>query len=260
MIGVFDSGLGGMSVVTALRRLLPQADILYFADSGRAPYGPRPLEEVRGFSEQITNHLREAGADMVVVACNSASAAALHQLRARHPDLPFVGMEPAVKPAVAATSTGIIGVLTTAATFQGELFASVVDRFAIDVRVRTAICHGWVELVEAGNLEGHDVERLVRTHVQPLIDDGADTLVLGCTHYPFLADVISKVAGGDVTLIDPAPAVARQASRIATDIGADVGSGNLRVETSGDPVKVAAGIRHLTGLAPPTIAVTLPPA
>lgn len=260
MIGVFDSGLGGMSVVVELRRLLPRADILYYADSGRAPYGPRPLEQVRTFSEQITSHLLEAGADMVIVACNAASAASLHELRRRHAAVPFVGMEPAVKPAAATTRSGVVGVLTTAATFQGALFSSVIDRFATDVTVEAAICDGWVELVEAGDTEGPAVEEAVRRHVQPLLAAGADTLVLGCTHYPFLAAAIGRVAGPAVTLVDPAPAVARQAQRIAMEIDASEGTGSLAVETSGDHVRVAAGIERLTGLAPPTITVTLGPA
>lgn len=260
MIGVFDSGVGGMSVLRSLRALLPSADFVYYADSGRAPYGPRPLEQVRAFAEEITDHLIDSGAGLVVVACNSASAAALHHLRRTHPSVPFVGMEPALKPAAATTGTGVVGVLTTAATFQGELFASVLDRFALGVRVETAICDGWVELVEAGRFDGPEVEATVRTHVEPLLTSGADTLVLGCTHYPFLADVISRVAGPRVRLVDPAPAVARQAARLAAEAGLDTGSGTLRVETSGDPVSVAAAIAALTGLAPPTITVGLPPA
>lgn len=260
MIGVFDSGVGGMSVLRSLRTLLPLADFVYFADSGRAPYGPRPLAQVRQFAGQITDHLIASGAGLVVVACNSASAAALHHLRRTHTAVLFVGMEPAVKPAAATTGTGVVGVLTTAATFQGELFASVLDRFALGVRVETAICDGWVELVEAGRFDGPEVEATVRTHVEPLLTAGADTLVLGCTHYPFLADVISRVAGPRVRLVDPAPAVARQAARLAAEAGLDTGSGTLRVETSGDPVSVAATIAALTGLAPPTIAVGLPPA
>lgn len=258
MIGVFDSGVGGMSVLVAMRRMMPEADIVYYADSGRAPYGRRPLEEVRQFSEQITSHLLGQGARMIVVACNSASAAALQRLRSRHPNVSFVGMEPAVKPAAATTGTGVVGVLMTAATFQGELFASVVDRYANGVRVVTEICDGWVELVESGRFEGRQVEEAVRAHVEPLVAAGADTLVLGCTHYPFLGGVIAAVAGPGITLIDPAPAVARQAARIAAELGADSGSGTLRVETSGDRVAVSDAIRLLTGLAPPTSTVTFP--
>jgi glutamate racemase len=256
MIGVFDSGVGGMSVVSELRTQLPSADMLYIADSGRAPYGRRPLEEVRTFSEQISSHLLAAGARLIIVACNAASAAALHHLRQLHPDVPFVGMEPAVKPAAAITTSGVVGVLTTAATFQGELFASVISRYGTGVDVITAVCDGWVELVERG-LIGYDVaEAQVRRHVEPLLDAGADTLVLGCTHYPFLVPVISRISGPDVVVVDPSPAVARQAATVAGPILADIGSGRLEIETSGDPELVYEVVRSLTGLAPPVRAVT----
>ena len=254
MIGVFDSGVGGMSVVSDIKTLVPQTDILYFADSGRAPYGPRPLLEVRRYAEQITDRLLDEGVELIVVACNAASAAALHHLRAIHPTVSFVGMEPAVKPAASRTRSNVVGVLTTSATFQGELFASVVDRFASNVAVRTRICDGWVELVEAGVVDGDEATRAVAEHVEPLLAVGADTLVLGCTHYPFLADVIRRVAGPDVELVDPAPAVARQVQRLLAS--AKPGSSSLRVETTGDPECVAQTIERLTGLAPPVSAVT----
>jgi glutamate racemase len=163
-------------------------------------------------------------------------------------------MEPAVKPAASQTRSRVVGVLTTAATFQGALFSSVVDRFAADVRVETAICDGWVELVESGRISGADAEALVATHVSPLLAAGADTLVLGCTHYPFLADRIRAVAGDGIRLIDPAPAVARQVDRLLPHPRS--GSGALRVETTGDPDRVGSTIRELTGLAPPVSAVT----
>ncbi len=256
---MFDSGLGGMSIVMAIRDELPDADVVYFADSGRAPYGRRPLQLVRSFSEEITNRLLDQGARMIVVACNAASAAALHHLRSVHPDVPFVGMEPAVKPAAATTASGVVGVLTTAATFQGELFASVIDRFAVGVEVVSSICDGWVELVESGMIDGPAAEAIVRLHVEPLIETGADTLVLGCTHYPFLGPLIRRVAGPGVRLIDPAPAVGRQARRVASHLDGQLGhSGSLRVETSGDPERVSDVIAMLTGLAPATSAVTFP--
>lgn len=259
MIGVFDSGLGGMSIVMAIREELPDADIVYFADSGRAPYGRRPLELVRSFSEEITLRLLDQGARMIVVACNAASAAALHHLRSVHPTIPFVGMEPAVKPAAAMTASGVVGVLTTAATFQGELFASVIDRFAVGVEVVSSICDGWVELVESGVVDGPNAESTVRRHVAPLLEAGADTLVLGCTHYPFLGPLIRHVAGPGITLIDPAPAVGRQARRVASALGEELGhSGSLRIETSGDPERVSRVVAMLTGLAPATSAVTFP--
>ncbi len=256
---MFDSGLGGMSIVMAIRDELPDAEIVYFADSGRAPYGRRPLQVVRSFSEEITIRLLEQGARMIVVACNAASAAALHHLRSVHPGIPFVGMEPAVKPAAATTASGVVGVLTTAATFQGEMFASVIDRFAAGVEVVSSICDGWVELVESGVIDGPSAESVVRRHVEPLVSAGADTLVLGCTHYPFLGPVIRRVAGPSVTLIDPAPAVGRQARRVASDLNGQLGhSGSLRIETSGDPERVSRVVAMLTGLAPATSTVTFP--
>jgi glutamate racemase len=254
LIGVFDSGVGGMSVVQSIQEILPTLDLLYFADSGRAPYGRRPLLEVRGFAEEITGHLLASGAELIVVACNAASAAALHHLRGLHPEVSFVGMEPAVKPAASQTRSKVVGVLTTAATFQGELFASVVDRFASNVRIETQICDGWVELVEAGLADGVEADRLVATHVAPLLDAGADTLVLGCTHYPFLGDRIRAIAGDGIQMIDPAPAIARQVDRLLPN--APTEAGLLRVETTGDPKRVAHTIATLTGLAPPVSAVT----
>lgn len=256
MIGVFDSGVGGLSVLGELRRLVPGADVSYLADQGRAPYGPQTLDTVRGYSEEITDHLLGEGAGMVVIACNSASAAALHHLRRRHPDVPFVGMEPAIKPATAATRSGVIGVLTTAATFQAELFASVVDRFADGVSVETVVCDGWVELVEAGVIDGPVAIRAVIPPVEELLAAGADALVLGCTHYPFLRPMIEAVAGPGVTIIDPGPAVARQAARVATELGYDQGKGRLRFETTGADAGVVELVRRLSGLEVSPLTVT----
>lgn len=245
MIGLFDSGVGGLSVLREVRRILPGADLLYLADRARAPYGRRPPAEVRRFSGEITDHLLDQGAGLVVVACHTASAAALHHLRATHPGVRFVGMEPAVKPAAGLTGSRVVGVLATAATFQGELFASVVDRHAAGVRVVTRACDGWVELVERGLVEGPEVEAAVRRHLEPVLAAGADTLVLGCTHYPFLAGEIGRVAGPDVVIVDPAPAVARQVARLAGPLAE--GHGRLRVGASGPLDGLADLIRRLTG-------------
>ncbi len=232
MIGVFDSGVGGLSVLREIRRLLPEADLLYLADQQRAPYGVRSLEEVAAMSAQISDWLLERGATTIVIACNTASAAALHPLRAGYGGVPFVGMEPAVKPAAIETSSGVIGVLATAATFQGELFASVLERHGAGMTVLTRACPRWVELVEAGIVSGDDAMSAVATCVGPLLESGADTLVLGCTHFSFLAPLIAEVAGVGVTIVDPGPAVARQVRRVAPDT---TGSGNLILATSGDP-------------------------
>ena len=185
-IGVFDSGVGGLSVLRHVRAQLPAADLLYLADTAHVPYGPRSLAEVRGFSAAITRFLRARGADVIVVACNTASAAALKPLRAAFPDVPFVGMEPAVKPAAEQTRSGVVGVLATPATFQGELFNSVVERFAQGVRVIPQVCPGLVEQIEAGALNTPATEQMLRGWVEPLLAQGIDALVLGCTHYPFV--------------------------------------------------------------------------
>jgi glutamate racemase len=245
MIGVFDSGVGGLSVLVEIRHLLPAADLLYFADRGRAPYGVRSLDEVAAMSGEVTDWLLERDAEVVTIACNTASAAALHLLRARHPGIPFIGMEPAVKPAALNTTSGIIGVLATAATFQGELFASVVQRHASGARVLTRACPTWVELVEIGEVDGLETRRQVESCLAGLLEDGADTLVLGCTHFSFLVPVIEEVAGPGVTVVDPAPAVARQVQRVA---GGLEGDGRLILATSGDPERLGDSAKELAGI------------
>jgi glutamate racemase len=231
MIGVFDSGVGGLTVLTEIRRLLPSADLLYLADQARAPYGVRSLDEVAEMAEQASLWLLERGADMVTIACNTASAAALHSLRARHPAVRFVGMEPAVKPAAVRTATGVIGVVATAATFQGELFASVVQRHSLGATILTQACPGWVELVEAGVIQGPAARKQVESCLTPILQGGADTLVLGCTHFGFLVPLIEEVVGPSIAIIDPAPAVARQVERIAPSRGE---VGEVLLATSGN--------------------------
>jgi glutamate racemase len=255
MIGVFDSGVGGLSVLREIRRLLPEADLLYLADQGRAPYGVRSLEEVAAMSAQVSEWLLEQGATSIVIACNTASAAALHRLRAEHAGVPFVGMEPAVKPAAIETSTGVIGVLATAATFQGELFASVLERHGSGMTVLTRACPRWVELVEAGIVAGEAARAAVTTCIQPLLGSGADTLVLGCTHFSFLAPLIADVAGVGVRIVDPGPAVAQQVGRVAPD---SVGSARTVLATSGDPVAFTSLAADLAGIVPtaPVLACT----
>jgi glutamate racemase len=214
LIGVFDSGVGGLSVWREIARQLPCEATLYLADQAHVPYGSRRLAEVREFSEGVVRFLLAQGAKIIVIACNTASAAALHYLRGRFPGVPFVGMEPAVKPAVEQTRNGAVGVIATQATFQGELFASLLERYAGGVRVLTQVCPGLVEAVEAGALDTPETEALLRTCLTPLIEAGVDQLVLGCTHYPFLRPAIERVMGADVVVIDPASAVARQTERM----------------------------------------------
>jgi len=215
-IGIFDSGVGGLSVWREIRRALPRHDTLYLADQAHVPYGSRPLEQVREFAAEITRFLQQERARVIVVACNTASAAALHHLRAAFPSLPFVGMEPAVKPAAENTRTGVVGVIATPATFQGELFASLLERFASDVDVRTQVCPGLVQAVERGEVDTPEAEQLLRRCLAPLLEAGIDELVLGCTHYPFLRPLIQRIVGPRVEIVDPAPAVARQVGRVLT--------------------------------------------
>ncbi|MCS7282925.1 MAG: glutamate racemase [Anaerolineae bacterium] len=252
-IGVFDSGVGGLSVWREIVRQLPGCDTVYVADQAHIPYGPRPLEEVRQFAEGIAAFLIREGVAVVVVACNTASAAALHHLRRRFPDIPFVGMEPAVKPAVQRTRNGTVGVIATPATFQGELFASLLERFAQNVRVIPQVCPGLVEAVEAGALEVPETEALVRRCLEPLLEAGIDELVLGCTHYPFLRPLIERVVGPGVEVIDPAPAVARQVRRVLEGAGYSEAALSVGIPrhvffTTGDPAQFAGALSRLVGV------------
>lgn len=231
MIGVFDSGIGGLSVLTEIRTLLPAADLLYVADRGRAPFGTRTLAEVEAISHEIVAWLVNRGATTIVMACNTASAAALRSVRGRFTDIPIVGMEPAVKPAAAATSSGTMAVFATAATFQGELFDSVVDRYAAEAEIIAVACPEWVDLVESGVVDGQAASHAVSTRIRPVVAQGADVIVLGCTHFSYLRPAIAKAAGPDVTVYDPAPAVAAQVERVAKNTG---GSGELWLAGSGD--------------------------
>ncbi|NPV75112.1 MAG: glutamate racemase [Anaerolineae bacterium] len=243
VIGVFDSGVGGLSVLRAIREQLPAQSLIYFADQAHVPYGPRSLEEVRAFSEEITRFLLEQGARLVVVACNTASAAALHSLRSKFPRIPFVGMEPAVKPAAEGTQTGVVGVLATPATFQGALYASVVERFANGVVILQDTCPGLVQEIEAGRMTGEHTRAILEKALHPMLAQGVDTIVMGCTHYPFviprIEEIIQNYPGNRrVRVIDPAPAIARQTGRmlLAHGLNAEEHPGAaVRYITSGQP-------------------------
>jgi len=247
-IGVFDSGVGGLSVLRPLRELLPTADLIYAADAAWCPYGPRPVEVIRERAEVVTRSLLQCGAALVVVACNSGSTAALGHLRKRFPDVPFVGMEPAVKPAAARTATGSIGVLATATTAKGEALARLMDRFGRGVAVHVAVPEGLVELVEEGIGESPEAEALLRPILADFAAQRVDVVVLGCTHYPFARQAIERLAGPDVTVIDPAPAVARQVVRVLRDRDLDAGgstAGRLEFVTSGKPEALRAAVERL---------------
>jgi glutamate racemase len=265
-LGIFDSGVGGLSVLRTIRQQLPDEDIIFFGDQGHVPYGPRPLEQVRDFSEAITRFLIDQGAKLIVVACNTASAAALHYLRQTFPDISFVGMEPAVKPAAETTRTGVVGVLATPATFQGALYASVVERFASNVTLLQDTCPGLVQQIEKGDLDSDATRQILAFALHPMLDQNIDTIVLGCTHYPFVIPLIQQITGPGVRVIDPAPAVARQTARLLDaanlrrtgegsalpeghrgGVSEGEGSGIVRLFTSGNANKLQSLLPILLG-------------
>ena len=249
-IGIFDSGIGGLSVLRAIRDQLPNEAIIYFGDQAHIPYGPRSMEQIRNFSETITKFLLEQNAKIIVVACNTASAAALKHLREKFPHVQFVGMEPAVKPAAEHTQTDKVGVLATPATFQGALYASVVERFANGVELYQDTCNGLVQQIEQGNLEGEETRKILEDALLPMLDKNIDTVVLGCTHYPFVIPVIKRIVGEKLRVIDPAPAVARQVIRLlhTGGIRSDSTSGDeVKFYTSGDPKVFKSMLPKLLG-------------
>ncbi len=213
-IGIFDSGIGGLSVLKAVHNELPGEDIIFFADQANVPYGSRSLEEVQQFSIQITRFLLKIPVKLIVIACNTASAAALHWLRTMYPNIPFVGMEPAVKPAAEETKTGRVGVLATPATFQGKLYASVLERFAQGVKIFQDTCPGLVQQIEAGEFSSYETRRILEKALNPMLLENIDIIVLGCTHYPFVIPLIEDICGDSVRVIDPSPAIARQVRRV----------------------------------------------
>lgn len=229
-IGVFDSGEGGLSVLKEITRLLPEAEYVYYSDNAHCPYGEKSPEYIQDRARAITERLLKEGADVIVVACNTATAAAISVLRSeysdassqdvrdrvqkltggRHDHICFIGMEPAVKPAALGTRTGVVGVLATAGTLKGSKYLKTKESVDDQVNVFEHVGRGFVELVEKGRLSGSEAEDVVKASLGPLLSAGADIIVLGCTHYPFLLPVLQKVAGPDIRFIDPAPAVARQ--------------------------------------------------
>ena len=213
MIGIFDSGVGGLSVFREIRRLLPEERYIYYSDNAHCPYGEKSKEYIIDRAREITRLLISKGAEIIVIACNTATAAAISVLREEFP-IRFVGMEPAVKPAVKSTATGVVGVLATAGTLKADKYLNTREKFSEGIKIVEHIGQGFVELVEKGCLDGDEAESIVQASLQPLLDAGADRIVLGCTHYPFLSGTISKVAAQlypdrDIAVIDPAPAVAR---------------------------------------------------
>ncbi len=249
-IGIFDSGVGGLSVLGAMREQMPNESVVYFGDQGHVPYGPRSMEQIQKFSEGITRFLLEQNSKLIVVACNTASAAALKYLRGRFPEVPFVGMEPAVKPAAEITKTGKVGVLATPATFQGALYASVVERFGAGVEFFQHACPGLVSQIEKGELESNATRAILEDALLPMLEKNIDTVVLGCTHYPFVIPLIERIVGAHVRVIDPAPSVARQVKRLleaSGNLNQTSESQRVRFYTSADPASMKSLLPLLLG-------------
>ena len=213
-VGVFDSGVGGLTVANAIFGLLPKEQLIYFGDSGRAPYGGKPADVIRAYSAEITQFLLEQGCKAIVVACNTATVAALDYLRDTFPRVPFVGMEPAVKPATQASKTHVIGVMATLGTIQSPRYLELIEKYASHCSVLEDPCLGLVKAIEEGALTEPKTERLLRHILLPMLEQDADTIVLGCTHFPMVEPLIQSIIGADKSIIDPAPAVARQLQRL----------------------------------------------
>ena len=248
-IGVFDSGVGGLSVLGEIHARLPFESLLYVADSGHVPYGEKSPEYIRERCRLIADFLLGQGAKALVVACNTATVAAVAELRERHPELPIVGMEPAVKPAAAATRSGVVGVLATTGTLKSARFAALLDRFAHDVQVVTQPCPGLVECVEQGELQAPQTRALLASYVQPLLAAGCDTLILGCTHYPFLRPLLCELVPAGVELIDTGAAVARQLERLLAEreLLSSGPAQPARFWSSGEPAALARVLPVLWG-------------
>ena len=244
-IGVFDSGVGGLTVLEEIQQLLPHESLLYVADCGHIPYGEKTPTFILERARTVAEFFRERGAKAFVIACNTATVAAVADLRQDYPDWPLVGMEPAVKPAAAATRSGVVGVLATTGTLQSAKFAALLDRFATDVRVVTQPCPGLVELIEAGDLNSPALHILLQGYIEPLLSAGCDTIILGCTHYPFLKPLLAQMLPPSIILIDTGAAVARQLKRLldGRDLLAAGNPDTAQFWTSGD-------LTHLRNILP----------
>ena len=259
-IGLFDSGVGGLSIWRQVVHALPSESLFYVADQANVPYGHRSADEIQANSLGIADYLVAQGCKAIVVACNTASAVALEPLRQCFPQLPILGLEPAVKPAVQLTRSGVVGVMATPATFQWQLYRATVGRYATAVHVVEQVCVGLAELVEQGDLEGPDCDARLMGYLQPMLDAGADTIVLGCTHYPFVIESIRRLVGPAMAVLDPAPAVARhladvlgQAGLLATD---PAGALAPRFATTADPLAFNRALSRLVGVSSSSQALT----
>ena len=228
-IGIFDSGSGGLTVLREIRKILPQERFIYWSDNAHCPYGEKTAAYIIDRSRAIVENLLSRGVQAIVVACNTATATAIATLRAEY-DIPFVGMEPAVKPAVSGTRSGVVGVLATAGTLNAPKYLNIKGQYADAVRIVESVGRGFVELVESLELDGPHAESVVRASLEPLLAAGADTIVLGCTHYPFLLPLMQHIAPPDVTFIDPAPAVARRLRDVLSEGGIPASDASPGVE------------------------------
>lgn len=255
-IGVFDSGLGGLSVLRALHERLPLADLTYVADSGHAPYGERDDDFIAARSRQICDYLLAQSVDAIVVACNTATAAAIHLLREAYPHLPIVGVEPGVKPAVARSLNKRIGVLATPSTLASGKYKRLIEAHAQGATLVSQACPGLAREIESGQLDTPALKQLVKRFAQPLREAGVDTVVLGCTHYPFVAPLFQDALGSGVTVMDTAHAVAEHTARLCAQTtslrqaqtGRLPSSGALKFCTSADPAHLAAVVANWLGL------------
>ena len=245
MIGIFDSGIGGLSVFREIHKVLPEQSYIYYSDNAHCPYGEKTREYIIDRAREITRFMLEKGCEIIVVACNTATAAAISTLRAEFP-VKFIGMEPAIKPAAQITQTGVVGVLATAGTLKASKYLDTREKWAQNVKIAEHIGQGFVELVETGKISGPSAEETVRASLMPLLEAGADTIVLGCTHYPFLIGTIEKIAREEfpqrsVTVIDPAPAVARHLLEVMAEEGiatSDAYGFMIELHASGDPANL----------------------
>ncbi len=252
LIGVFDSGVGGLSILREIHRALPFHPTLYYADQAHLPYGTKSKNQLLDYVSAIVRYMIADGAQVIVLACNTASAACLHDLRAAHPEMPFVGMEPAIKPAVEASRTGIVGVLATQVTADGDLYRATLAKFAGEARVITQVAPALVTLVESGEWASSEARQLIAEIIAPILHAGADQVALACTHFPFLIEALQAVAGEGVTFIDPSPAVARQTRRVLIERGLLVETGTARAThryfSSAAPERLRAMITRLIGV------------
>jgi glutamate racemase len=242
MIGVFDSGLGGLSVLAAIARALPEADLIYLADTAHVPYGNKSDEFIRGRVLAIGRHLADSGCDVLVVACNTATAAAVEALRRQHPEIPVVGIEPGIKPAAIASQTRRIAVLTTESTARSERLQRLIADHASDVAVDIEACPGWATRVEMLGFDAPAFAAEIEEKISPLLDRGVDRLVLGCTHYSFLAPLLAPLIDGRAELVDVADAVARQVTRLSKN---QTGSAQLQLLASAAPERLHAALPRL---------------